>query len=177
MGLSDDPAELSGYGSVDADLARTLASDATWRRLLTDPDDGSLVSLGAGTYRPGAVLARHVAARDRTCRFPGCDRPAAVCDVDHTIPFPHGPTSPHNTGLLCRRHHRFKHDTNGSNGDPPRLRQPAPGHFVWTMPTGQVHIVRPSPQLDPGDPLVETGAELDDGWSPAERALIRRLSA
>ena len=36
-------------------------------------------------YIPSAVLATFVRCRDLTCRFPGCDAPADVCDVDHTI--------------------------------------------------------------------------------------------
>jgi hypothetical protein len=39
-----------------------------------------------------------------TCRFPGCDKPAEVCDLDHTVPFPTGPTHASNLKLLCRYH-------------------------------------------------------------------------
>ena len=45
-------------------------------------------------YRPSAALAELVRCRDLTCRFPGCDAPAQVCDIDHTIPHPLGPTHP-----------------------------------------------------------------------------------
>jgi hypothetical protein len=31
-----------------------------------------------------------------TCRFPGCDRPAEHSDIDHTVPYPLGPTHPCN---------------------------------------------------------------------------------
>ena len=37
-------------------------------------------------YRPSSKLADFVRCRDLTCRFPGCDAPADICDVDHTIP-------------------------------------------------------------------------------------------
>ena len=43
-------------------------------------------------YRPSAALADFIRCRDLTCRFPDCDVPATKCDVDHTIPYPHGPT-------------------------------------------------------------------------------------
>jgi hypothetical protein len=175
LGVGDDPAELVGHGPVDADLARTLAQDATWRRLLTDPDDDDdrLLSAGATTYRPGTVLTRHVVARDRTCRFPGCDRPARRCDLDHTVPFDrvHGLTVEDNLGPLCRHHHRFKHAP--PPGTPPRLAQPAPGRFVWTMPTGHQHTVDPPALLEPDDPLL--GPPLPAVTSLAEYALHHTL--
>jgi len=44
LGLSDAPAELAGYGPIPADLARELAADATWRRILTDPVTGAVAA-------------------------------------------------------------------------------------------------------------------------------------
>ena len=41
-------------------------------------------------YRPSAALADFVRCRDLTCRFPGCDRPAYLSDLDHTIPYDAG---------------------------------------------------------------------------------------
>jgi Domain of unknown function (DUF222) len=43
-------------------------------------------------YRPSAALERFIRCRDLTCRFPGCDRPAEFCDIDHTVPYPLGLT-------------------------------------------------------------------------------------
>ncbi len=34
LGFDDAPGYLSGYGAIDADLARELAADATWKRIL-----------------------------------------------------------------------------------------------------------------------------------------------
>jgi hypothetical protein len=56
-------------------------------------------------YRPSAPLARFVRCRDLTCRWPGCDQPAVACDIDHTVPYPAGPTHPSNNKLYCRIHH------------------------------------------------------------------------
>ncbi|HTX94020.1 MAG TPA: DUF222 domain-containing protein [Mycobacterium sp.] len=55
-------------------------------------------------YRPSAELERFIRCRDMTCRFPGCDRPAEFADIDHTIPYPLGPTHPSNLKCLCRKH-------------------------------------------------------------------------
>ncbi|MGH8573351.1 MAG: DUF222 domain-containing protein, partial [Gammaproteobacteria bacterium] len=64
LGLDDVPGELAGYGPIPANLARELAADATWRRLLTDPASGALLDYGRSTYRPPAALADFVRARD-----------------------------------------------------------------------------------------------------------------
>ena len=52
LGLRDHPAELTGYGPLPAPLARTLAADGKWRRLIHDPFTGHLLDLGHTTYEP-----------------------------------------------------------------------------------------------------------------------------
>ena len=48
-----------------------------------------------------------IAARDVGCTFPGCDAPAAWCQVHHLLDFAlGGPTTIDNGGLVCARHHR-----------------------------------------------------------------------
>ena len=59
-------------------------------------------------YTPSRALADIVRCRDLTCRFPGCDRPADVCDLDHTVPYPIGCTHASNMKCLCRFHHLLK---------------------------------------------------------------------
>jgi len=70
LGLDNQPAELSGYGPIPADLARRIAADGAWRRILTDPITGTILDYGRTTYRPPTALADYVRARDRVCRFP-----------------------------------------------------------------------------------------------------------
>ncbi|MGH8889195.1 MAG: DUF222 domain-containing protein [Acidothermaceae bacterium] len=107
--LAENPAELIGYGPIPPQMARDLAGRAAWRRLVIDPVDGHLLDYGRRTYRPPKRLADYISARDRTCRVPGCQRPAILCDADHVIPFGNGgPTSSDNCVSLCRRHHRLK---------------------------------------------------------------------
>jgi len=141
-GMDDKPGELAGYGSISAAMARGLAADGTWRRLLTDPATGALLDYGRTTYRPPAALADFVRARDKTCRFPGCRKPARQCDVDHLTPFPQGPTNETNLGTLCRRHHRLKH-TAGWN-----VVQETDGTFRWRSPTGREYETKPEPYDD-----------------------------
>jgi hypothetical protein len=137
LGLDDQMAELGGYGPIDADTARRLASQGTWRRLVTDPTSGTVLDVGRTSYRPPADLAEHVQLRDRHCVAPGCDRPATSCQLDHTVPYPAGPTAAGNLGPLCSRHHLLKHRSQW------RLTQPQPGHFQWTSPTGHTYTTTP----------------------------------
>jgi hypothetical protein len=144
MGLSEQPGELAGYGPITAGLAREFAGDATWRRLLTDPATGEPLEFGTSTYRPPAALRRFVWTRDRTCRFPGCMRPAHQSDLDHTVPFPLGTTGEANLGPFCRHHHRVKHRTAW------HVTQPKPGTFRFRSPAGKTYHRDPEPVL--GDP-------------------------
>jgi len=50
--LDNQPAELNGYGPIPADLARRIAADGTWRRILTEPVSGAILDYGRSTYRP-----------------------------------------------------------------------------------------------------------------------------
>jgi hypothetical protein len=143
LGISDYPGYLAGYGPITSDTARLIAGDATWRRLLTDPASGTVLDVGTTTYRPPAPLDRHVKTRDARCRGAGCNWPARLCESDHTIPFPEGPTAANNLGALCKRHHLAKH-TPGRT-----LRQIAPGVFTWTMPTGHTYTVEPEAAAPP----------------------------
>ena len=81
-------------------------------------------------YRPSAALDRWIRLRDLTCRFPGCDQPAVRADIDHTVPWPTGPTHPSNNDCKCRKHHLLKTFW--------------PGWSDRQDPDGQVHITTPS---------------------------------
>jgi hypothetical protein len=143
LGSDEQPGELTGHGPIPASLARRLASDktGTWRRLVTDPATGQLLDYGHTTYRPPKDLADFVIARDQTCTFPGCNRPACRCDLDHRVAYSEGgPTSSENLRPLCQRHHICKHDTDWS------LDREPDGSHVWTSPTKHVYRSRP-PEL------------------------------
>jgi len=89
---------------------------------------------------PNARLRSWINARDTTCRAPGCTAPARSCDTDHTRDHADGGRTTHNNlGLLCRHHHRLKHEGGF------HLHQPEPGHFTWTSPTGRTYETLPEP--------------------------------
>ncbi len=103
-------------------------------------------TLGAEAgYRPSAALERFVRMRDLTCRFPGCERPAEYCDIDHAVAWPHGPTHPANLRCLCRKHHLLKTFWTGPSGWSDHQR--ADATIIWTAPTGTRYTTRPGAVL------------------------------
>ncbi|GAB7066813.1 DUF222 domain-containing protein [Mycobacterium hodleri] len=96
-------------------------------------------------YRPSKKLADFIRCRDMTCRFPGCRVPASQTDVDHTIPWPHGPTAASNLKCICRRHHLLKTFWGGENCW--RERQLDDGTVIWTAPDGREYITTPGSRL------------------------------
>jgi hypothetical protein len=147
LGGGDAPGYLEGYGVIDAEQVRELAEDAALR-LLEEPTVSEAEAL---RYQPTAATDRFVRMRDLTCRFPGCDRPAVGCDIDHTVPYNHsnpatgGKTVPWNLKCLCRQHHRLKTFDHGWSDE-----QLADGTVVWTAPTGEKYrTVPPGVELFP----------------------------
>jgi hypothetical protein len=54
-------------------------------------------------YVPSRKLAHLVRARTATCDAPGCNAQAVYADLDHTVPYPDGPTDQCNLGPRCKR--------------------------------------------------------------------------
>jgi len=134
LGLSENPGQLAGYGAIPASVARALASDGKWKRFITDPQTGALLDYGRETYQPPQALIDFLIARDRTCRFPGCRRSAALSDLDHAQSWEDGgTTSLDNLGALCRRHHQLK--THGGWA----IESRADGSCTWTSPLGKIY--------------------------------------
>ncbi len=132
LGLAENPGQLAGYGPIPASVARELASDAKWKRFITEPQTGNLLDFGRESYEPPQHLKDFLIARDRTCRFPGCRRSALLSDLDHAESWESGgSTSPENIGALCRRHHRLK------THDGWRIQSFRDGSCTWTSPLGK----------------------------------------
>jgi hypothetical protein len=93
------------------------------------------------SYRPSRKVARFVRMRDMTCRFPGCDRPAEFCDIDHTTPYPAGATHPSNNKCLCRFHHLVKTFCGWLDEQRPD------GTVIWTAPTGRTYVTHPGSRM------------------------------
>lgn len=143
IGASEAPGLLDGYGPIDADTARRIAAAApSFTRILTHPVSGTVLDVDRTTYKPPADLKRWLEVRDGTCRFPGCNRRAARCEVDHTIDWQHdGRTAFDNMAHLCSLHHHLKHETSWS------VQHVADGVMEWRSPAGRTHVTHPGRRI------------------------------
>ena len=139
-GTTDTPAYVPGYGPIPADTVRQMVTSAR-TRLVRHPG----VAPAEPRYRPCTASADFIRFRDLTCRFPGCDVPAQFCDIDHTVPYPFGPTHASNLKCLCRHHHLLKTFYPGPGGWTDR--QFPDGTVQWTSPTGHIWTTTPGGAL------------------------------
>ena len=170
IGADDAPAELVGHGPIPAHVAREIAADGVWRRLVTDPLSGTLLDYGRTTYTPPAGLADHVRARDLYCRAPGCRRRAADAELDHLIAWADGGTTcEKNLDAFCKHHHKLKHHGKW------RIDAHPDGRLTWITPTGHRHTTarhdyRPEPPPAPAEtapsPEPDTPADTDPDPPP-----------
>jgi hypothetical protein len=183
-GASDEPAQLPGTGPVDAEHARDISKAAAWRRLVADPEVGTLQVRGTKRYEPQA---------DQRIEQPDDDPRIAQLLCDPIEPPPPESAS-YRPGKRLREHVHTRdggcigpachHPTRGTQldhtidwhaGGPTaarnfgsecqrvhnskthggwRLEQPHPGTFLWTSPTGRRYTRRAKPLLP--------------GWRPRE---------
>ncbi|MGE2738064.1 DUF222 domain-containing protein, partial [Mycolicibacterium vaccae] len=85
------PALLFGAGLLPAAALHPLLGNA---RIRTIVHPGN--SPAEPRYLPSRALAEFIRCRDLTCRFPYCDIASTLADIDHTVPYPWGPTHPSN---------------------------------------------------------------------------------
>ncbi|KRD09733.1 hypothetical protein ASE48_06880 [Mycobacterium sp. Root265] len=88
-------------------------------------------------YRPSTALTAFVRMRAMTCSFPGCNRAAHRCDLDHLTPWPAGATHPGNLAPLCRLHHLIKTFCGWEPAAKPD------GRIQWSAPTGHTYTKAP----------------------------------
>jgi hypothetical protein len=113
-----------------------LVCDSVVRRVVIA--GGEILQMGRLVRTVPPQLFDAVAARDRGCRYPGCDRPPKFCDSHHVIPwYAGGLTDIANLALFCRRHHTLLH----KRGWHAKLLPDAT--LEITTPTGQVLTTRP----------------------------------
>ncbi len=128
-GTGNTPGYLPGFGILPAETVRDLAARATINPVPVPGADAA----PDPRYRPSEATLEFVRWRDLTCRWPGCDQPVWRCDVDHTVPWPHGPTHASNNKCYCRAHHLIKTFCGWSD------RQMPDGTVVLTSPTGHTY--------------------------------------
>lgn len=154
-GLGAAPGSLVGAdGLIPPELMADLAASAKLVPL-SHPGDAPPES----GYVPSAALAAFVRCRDLTCRWPGCDRPAFECDVDHTIPFAAGGlTHTSNLKCYCRTHHLVKTFWGW------REQQLPDGTLILGSPAGRTYVTTP------GSALLFPGLCASTGAIPAPEA-------
>jgi hypothetical protein len=151
LGLTDEPANLDGYGPVPASMARKLVTDgaSSFYRVLVDPRDGAPLEIGRTSYRLTKAMKKALQLRDGKCTFPGCNNHSLDNDTDHLTAWHHGGnTGISNLAQLCPKHHRLKHN---SPWEPtPATHNEPPG---WTSPTGRTtNPNNPTPNHHNGHP-------------------------
>jgi hypothetical protein len=127
---------------LDPVATSRLLCDCAISRAVADKTAGAvsrILDLGRATDVVSAAQRTALAARDRHCRYPGCDRPAAWCDAHHVRWWSRGgPTDLSNLVLLCNRHHHLLHAKRGFQA---QLLDDAT--FVVTDPHGRTRTTRP----------------------------------
>ncbi len=137
--------ELEWGPPINAEMVRRIACDCAMTRVLLD-GRSEAIDVGRCTRTFPPAMLRALAARDKHCRFPGCDRPPTWCDGHHLIHWlDGGETKVSNGCLLCRRHHRFVHELGW------QLRRGAPGEIIaikrWWMRADSGHVAGVAPPL------------------------------
>jgi Domain of unknown function (DUF222) len=146
--------EVGADGLIPPELVAELAKSSKLVPL-AHPADGP----PEPGYVPSAALADFVRCRDLTCRWPGCDRPAHECDLDHTVPHAHGgPTHASNLKCYCRTHHLVKTFWGW------RDQQLPDATVILTSPSGQTYVTTP------GSALLFPSLCLSTGGIPAPEA-------
>ena len=135
MGLTDEPADLDGYGPIPASMARKLVADgaSSFHRVLIDPRNGAPLEIGRESYRIPPAMRQWLRMRDGECSFPGCNNHSLDNEADHILAWADGGnTGISNLGSVCRKHHRLKHSTAWTPSS--ATKDAPPG---WTSPTGR----------------------------------------
>jgi 5-methylcytosine-specific restriction protein A len=104
-------AELEFGGMTTAGELRRMLCDAKITPVVLN---GESQPLDVGREKRCVTPAQRkaIAARDRGCAHPGCDRNPVWCQVHHIIHWlDGGRTDIDNLVMLCREHHRVIHDS------------------------------------------------------------------
>ncbi len=147
FGHDGEPVDLTGYGPIAPSVADDIianAPNASARRLLVDPVDGTLKVRENRARHFDSATTGHIRARDRWCRQPGCDLKIRHKDHIHAY-IDGGETTAGNGQGLCTRSHTLKHLPGWSVTSHGRS-------TVWKTPTGHTYISHPPPVLPTDQP-------------------------
>lgn len=95
---------------ISAASVQRLACDCNVTRILLD-SDSLVIDVGRSRRVVSPAQERALRVRDKTCRWPGCDRPASYTVAHHLVHWSKGgKTDISNLMLLCHRHHWMVHE-------------------------------------------------------------------
>jgi hypothetical protein len=149
-----EPPWMNWAGDIPTELAQRIACDCEVWRAVLDPTTGLPLEVGRAHRIVPHWIRKALHARDRGCRWPGCDAPAAWTDAHHLFDWYYGgETNMDNLLSLCRYHHVRVHE----------------GHWriVLDHATGEVSAFRPDGtpyELGPSQPW--TGPNTHRGDPP-----------
>jgi hypothetical protein len=103
------PSDLEFGLPISSKTMERIACDCTMSRVLLA--DSMVMDVGRATRVTSAPRRRALRARDKGCRFPGCDRPVNWTSAHHIVFWGRGGRN-HigNEVLLCHYHHRLVHE-------------------------------------------------------------------
>lgn len=116
--LDADDAARGGRGAIEGQSAPVSLATVERHACATGlvpilfDDDGQPLDVGRDQRLFTARQRIALAARDRGCRFPGCERPPSWCEAHHIDHWYRdgGRTDVADGVLLCRHHHLLVHD-------------------------------------------------------------------
>jgi len=111
LGLVGAPGAEMEFGlPVSSKTVERLACDSSITRVLLD-SESTVIDVGRSKRVVSEPGRRALKARDGSCRWPGCDRPASWTAAHHVVHWIHGGTTDlNNLILLCHRHHWMVHE-------------------------------------------------------------------
>jgi len=135
-----EPPWMQWIGDIPDEVAQRVACDADVWRLVLDPTTGMPLDVGRAHRIVPHWIRRAVLARDRECRWPGCDSPAPWNDVHHMTPwYVGGETNVGELIGLCRWHHVRVHEGRWAIDH-----DPSTGEVWVTRPDGTPYELGPS---------------------------------
>jgi len=100
----------TGGGLTPAQLRRIACDAQIIPAMLGERSEP--LDVGRSRHTIPVGIRRLVAARDKGCAHPGCDRPPSWCEVHHVIEWQHGgETKVENLVMVCCEHHDQVHET------------------------------------------------------------------
>ena len=170
--IADAPLFIStdtgaGVTTLFGTAADNLAAKASKHR-----DMDAAANHEVAGYATTPTMRAAVTGRDGHCRYPGCEEPATMCQMDHVIEYDDGgPTTPANLISLCQHHHNIKTDKRARP-----IFEPATATIVWLFADGTWQSTEAEgPLAKPNRRWVQTVAQKMSCYRKAQREEAQKM--